>query len=261
MRKLEFIEPVAAMRGRLSAKQSPLVYAPDNNAAYYSPVGSVNPALNYQQCFIGHKRKRDGLTYYSVRCRSSVNMTGDTKLRMAASGAAFYYTAFILRTKDTPEWGSLYSDLMEILHLLHPHDPNITLRKGITEDMRNMFYFKDDSVNFAAGTHRVTIHNPFATGGPGDYLPMDPPYICKYWTLLAPQPITFNIQGVSTDSIFGLANAGDTFLDIKFSEINVLGIWTSNGVVTCNHKILLYNGIQVGENDPIVDGATYTLGD
>lgn len=73
MRKIEFIAPVAAMRGNLSGKQS-LVYAENDNPAFDAPDGRQY-ARNYGPRFIGAKRSSDGKTYFAVKTKSAVNMS------------------------------------------------------------------------------------------------------------------------------------------------------------------------------------------
>lgn len=73
MRKIEFIAPVAAMRGNLSGKQS-LVYAENDNPAFDAPDGRQY-ARNYGPRFIGAKRSADGLTYFAVKTKSAVNVS------------------------------------------------------------------------------------------------------------------------------------------------------------------------------------------
>ena len=73
MRKIEFIAPVAAMRGNLSGKQS-LVYAENDNPAFDAPEGRQY-ARNYGPRFIGAKRSSDGKTYFAVKTKSAVKVS------------------------------------------------------------------------------------------------------------------------------------------------------------------------------------------
>lgn len=73
MRKIEFIAPVAAMRGNLSGKQS-LVYAENDNPAFDAPDGRQY-ARNYGPRFIGAKRSSDGKTYFAVKTKSAVKVS------------------------------------------------------------------------------------------------------------------------------------------------------------------------------------------
>lgn len=73
MRKIEFIAPVAAMRGNLSGKQS-LVYAENDNPAFDAPDGRQY-ARNYGPRFIGAKRSSDGKVYFAVKTKSAVKVS------------------------------------------------------------------------------------------------------------------------------------------------------------------------------------------
>lgn len=88
MKRIEFIAPVEAMRGNLSGKQDGLVYPQADNKAYESPVGSVNYAKNYRPSFIGAKRAKDGLKYFSVKTKTAIHLTTKSKKQMALLGGA-----------------------------------------------------------------------------------------------------------------------------------------------------------------------------
>lgn len=88
MKRIEFIAPVEAMRGNLSGKQDGLVYPQADNKAYESPLGSVNYAKNYRPSFIGAKRAKDGLKYFSVKTKTAIHLTTKSKKQMAVLGGA-----------------------------------------------------------------------------------------------------------------------------------------------------------------------------
>ena len=85
MRRIEYIAPVAAVRGNLSGKQT-LLYPTKNNAAWESPSDKRNYATNYAPRYIGAKRSRDGHTFFAVKQRSSVTMSDAMRKQQAVLG-------------------------------------------------------------------------------------------------------------------------------------------------------------------------------
>lgn len=86
MKRIEFIAPVEAMRGNLSGKQEGLQYPAADNKAYESPLGSVNYAKNYRPSFIGAKRAKDGMKYFTVKTKTAIHLTAKSKRQMALLG-------------------------------------------------------------------------------------------------------------------------------------------------------------------------------
>lgn len=82
MRQIEFIAPVAAMRGNLSGKQT-LLYPTRDNSAWEAPANKRSYARNYKSRFIGNKRSGDGKIYFSVKSKSAVFGSNLSRLNQA----------------------------------------------------------------------------------------------------------------------------------------------------------------------------------
>lgn len=85
MRKIEFIPGILAMRGNLSGNQK-VGYPLQGGAAYDAPEG-VNHATAYRASYIGAKRAKDGLTYFAVKTKQTVNITPEARLKWAVLAA------------------------------------------------------------------------------------------------------------------------------------------------------------------------------
>lgn len=84
MKRIEFIAPVEAIRGNMSGKQT-LQYAENNNPAFDAPEGRQY-ARNYTPRYIGHRRAKDGLVYFSVKRKAATKIDATSKITMAALG-------------------------------------------------------------------------------------------------------------------------------------------------------------------------------
>ena len=139
MRRIEFIAPVASMRGNLSGSQE-LKY-PDNVPAWYAETGA--DAENYVPRYVGAKRSRDGHTYFAVKKRAVNTLSSGTRQWpsiMAYSASAYQtlstsarWSEIILCAKyegaSSSTWqGKTASQLVRSkLHTLYSGDNSITI--------------------------------------------------------------------------------------------------------------------------------------
>lgn len=257
MKRIEFIEPVSAMRGNLSGNQV-LVYPDNDNKAWESPHGQVNYARNYQPRFIGAKRQRDGLNYFMVRTKSAINMSPKTIDTMSIFGAV----------------GGVYGAIHDAgLGLLVPITQVYFRAKGAGYEgsLRKWCYdiidpalrAKDPTIVFAAGGQSFAINNPWIGTGNTHDVVVKGEVLVKFWDYLTNQyGFKFSVDGNT-----GVAFSGATFLHVcEDPTINVLGLkaveYDDRGqtiyVIEYDGKYLMYGNHVVSWNEEIVAGRAYT---
>lgn len=217
MKRIEFIAPVEAMRGNLSGDQK-LVYALNDNPAYDAPVGSVNYARNYQPRFIGAKRAKDGLKYFSVKTKSAVNLTPAAKLHLAIfGGAAAIYNAI---KKNTEVWMKLVLAYTAFTQ----NGGTMSIRKYAIRALSRGLEAKQADLILSFGNKECVVANPFwgdRSSQSGDWVNITTESLIKFWGELCPAPVNFTIDGAN-----GIAKAGMTFDSLINSNLylNVLGL-------------------------------------
>ena len=99
MKRIEYYMPVECMRGNLSGRQS-IEYDAQGAKGYDVPKGTIATAVNYSPRIIAKRFGRDGLKFFQIRTKTSVNMTAARKLSMALLGGVGAMIAAILRDKS-----------------------------------------------------------------------------------------------------------------------------------------------------------------
>ena len=152
MKRIEFIAPVESMRGNLSGSQE-LQYRENNNPAYEAPNGDAH-ALNYQPRFVGAKRSKDGLKYFSVRTKSTTKLNNATRMTMAVlSVVAAMKSA--LRTAHAADWAKLQQAYAyQVQHGISVPD---TFDKWIFEIFGQMLKYRQSSYVFNQASISVTV--------------------------------------------------------------------------------------------------------
>lgn len=156
MKRIEFIAPVEAMRGNLSGRQD-LLYAENDNKAYYGPVGSVNYARNYSPRFIGAKRASDGRKYFSVKTKTANHLTTKAKYAMALLGGTGAIVAAILRNKTLTPYVEAYAQWLELQNLGNKKTFRETLSAWVRQGLAN----KSATIAFAGPRPVYSIPNPW----------------------------------------------------------------------------------------------------
>lgn len=156
MKRIEFIAPVEAMRGNLSGHQN-LLYAENDNKAYYGPVGSVNYARNYSPRFIGAKRAADGRKYFSVKTKTANHLTTKAKYAMALLGGTGAIVASILRNKTLTPYVEAYAQWLELQNLGNKKTFRETLSAWVRQGLAN----KSATIAFAGPRPVYSIQNPW----------------------------------------------------------------------------------------------------
>lgn len=146
VKRIQYMMPVEWVRGNISGRQV-LAYGSDSEKAYSLPDGSITAANDYRPRLIAKVRARDRLKYFSVRTRSSVNMSASMRRNMALLGGCGAILAAIMRDHT----GELYISCVRVLAEYE------TLRAALSPVIRQMLSDKEDSADFRG----VLIDNPW----------------------------------------------------------------------------------------------------
>lgn len=253
MKRIEFIAPVEAIRGNMSGAQK-LVYAENDNPAYNSPMGQRNYARNYRPSFIGAKRAKDGLKYFSVRTKSAVGMTLKAKKAMALLGGTGAIFGSIMRSKTSELYANLYAQWIELQQM----GSKKTFKQSVCDVIRQGLINKVAEIPYAGPRGVVNITNPWNYTGETPNVSIGLDTTAKFWTELAKNPIAFTVEGLK-----GVAHDGDTFEDIISSQYNVLNmsVGVSNNVKIGN--LYLFDGVDTyyGGGESVEENGTYLLTD
>ena len=201
MKRIEFIAPVEAMRGNLSGAQK-LQYPTDDQGAYEGPVGSVNYARNYSPRFVGSKRAKDGLKYFSVRTKTANHLTAKAKKAMALLGGAGAMYAAIVKNKSSQLYTSLYAQYLKFQEL----GDKRTFRAFMMDVLRRGLEQKLTVIVVAGPLSPISIDNPWNTTETTPNVQVAQEILVKFWTELALNGIVFTVDGMK-----GVARNGETF--------------------------------------------------
>lgn len=238
MKRIEFVFPVDAMRGNLSGDQK-LVYAENDNPAFDAPVGSVHYARNYQPRFIGSKRSKDGLKYFSVKTKSAVNLTPATKLHLAIfGGAAAIYNAM---KKNTEVWMTLVLAYTAFTQ----NGGTMSIRQYAIRALSRGLEVKQADLILSFGNKECVVANPFfgdRSSQSGAWVDITTESLIKFWGELCPAPRLFTIGGAK-----GIAKEGMTFSSIINDNqyLNILGL--SSEEIEPEAPYEAYTAVKFGE--------------
>lgn len=251
MKRIEFIAPVVAMRGNLSGKQD-IVYPTNDNRAWDAPSDKREYARNYQPRFIGAKVAKNGKTYFAVRTKTAVNMTGAVRTQQAILSVSSVI-ADIVR-KDA----ALINQLQALFMANHPEGWSYkrwlmsNIKSGLAQKKTIVFpgyeslaavYVKNPYINTVQPSSAVDI---------SEYFPTE--LLVKFWMQLANDPVTFTVAGMK-----GICNEGDSFLDFTQDGYNVLGLVVDDKVKLGEEWLLNSDGEYVDGGDKPSNGEIFTL--
>ena len=257
MKRIEFIAPVEAVRGNLSGSQD-LKYAKRDNPAWDAPDG-VQAAKNYTPRFVGAKRSKDGLKYFSVRKSGVVNI--NTKSRETMALLACSATCFLAASKTL----AILSQLQIAFVAAKASDPSLTWRKwlqGILYEMlaNKQGYAAVSYVSPSTGTtETIKIGNPWVAPGAGvtgvTPLTISTSILVKFWTQMAVDGFNFTIVAAGGLRVKGIAYSGLNWETLtEDAEKNVLGLYIDHD----DSDALKYKGLYVLNKDGegIIDTAS-----
>ena len=215
MRSIEFIAPVAYMRGNLSGEKK-LTYPTKNNDAWDAPDDKKSYATNYTPRYIGAKRSATGKSIFSVKQRSAVNMTSAVRMQQALLGASVSLTSSM--TKQLTILPSLQS-AYERAKLIGLTTKNFT--KWVQEQTAIYLQNKTD-IYFNLDSSVFIVQNPFLNDHAQGAVAIDginTSILVKFWTILSVNGLTFKVAGAT-----GIGFNDEVFEVLISSDINVLGL-------------------------------------
>lgn len=260
MRRIEYIAPVAAIRGNLSGNQK-LLYPTDSNSAWDSPSNKRNYATNYTPRYIGAKRSRDGHTFFAVKQRSSVTMSDAMRKQQAVlGGSKAIYDALIHNPLTIGRIQALYMESPE------RNSYGWSMYKWAYYQISGQVGSKIAGIRIIGklngGLQPLIVQNPWistvVSGAVSVTISAD--VLVKFWMQLANNPVEFTVNGA-----IGVAYDGETFQHVVASSHNVLGLSIdSNNKVKLGDMWLCYDvdgtkhsPTNNDETDTSVDGAYY----
>lgn len=219
MRRIEYIAPVAAIRGNLSGNQA-LLYPTKNNSAWYSPSDKRNYATNYTPRYIGAKRSRDGHTFFAVKQRSAVTMSDAMRNQQAVlGGTKAIYDALIHNPLTIGRMQALYIESPE------RNSYGWSMYKWAYSQISGQVASKIAGIRIIGKLNGeqtpLVVKNPWisTTVAGAVAVTISAEILAKFWMQLANNPIQFTVNGA-----IGVAHSGDYFEDIMGSPYNVLGL-------------------------------------
>lgn len=255
-RRIGFIAPVEYIAGNLSGTRE-LEYPTNDNAAYDSPMGSVNYARNYVTRYIGVRRASDGKTFFQVKTKTATHVTTRSKKSMALLGGAGAMFASLMRIKTSAVYAGILAQFIELQQL----GLKDSFREYVMGNFRSMLVNKAEYVVFSGPQSPVTVNNPWVASAmtPGANVSND--ILKKFWSELAIDGISFTIAGLQ-----GIGKAGETFAEIITSDHNVLNLTTEEISGTEYVKIsyafvLDEGGDYVTSGEQIAPGVAYGVTD
>lgn len=215
MKRIEFIEPVDAMRGNMSGNQV-LKYPTNDNSAWDAPDNRRNYAKNYTPRYIGAKKASNGLKYFAVKTRTATFLSPKARRAMAVfGGTAAIYANIITNAAQ------LYNDCLAYYNKTLEFGNKKTFRNTICEIIRDMLQNRKTTGYRIVSGVSVTIDNPWLKPAPnGSPLNVDVPdaVLVKFATQLGP---------------LGLAEFKIEYNDSVYKFFNITGkTWTENRKVT-----------------------------
>lgn len=246
MKRTSFIAPVESMRGNLSGKQD-LRYANNENKAFDAPEGRQY-ARNYRASYIGARRAKDGLNYFSVKTKSATKIDAASLNRMACLGAAGAMVGSILRQKSS----TLFENLLRVYGALQIQgviSKDTSLRKWLFENLYTVLSGKIAILRVGAtvGTTQIQaiINNPFVnTEEQTTGAEISNSLIEKFWMQLALNPVKEKISG--TDLVI-ISHVDETFAQLVASNHNFLGLVSATSGVAMSGPISGYLNVTKSE--------------
>lgn len=262
MKKIEFIAPVEAMRGKLSGNQI-LLYAENDNPAFESPKGQRNYARNYRPSFIGAKVSSTGKVYFAVKTKSAVHMTNKAILAMALQGATGALVGALLASKSAQPYLTANAAYM----IARVKDQRLTFRKYVSDKVRAAIAAKAANIAWTETGISVSFKNPWYDGTMTTGAEVSSDVLAKFWNVLATSGVTFTVDGKPGIAVGAIGDTpAQAFLSIiNNDKLNIIPLSRGAGMYQDN---ILANGryVKLGTqyivgSDTPVDGAAYTTTD
>lgn len=250
MKRIKYISPIEEMSGNLSGAQN-LKYPTKDNKAFESPEGSVNYARNYKNRFIGAVRRKDGMCYFSVKTKTATHITPRSLMAMALLGGTGAMYAALVRTKASATYAGIYAQWVELQNIGETR----SFREFVMDAFRRMLASKEPKVVFTGPRPgAITVNNPW-TGGTNDDITISREILAKFWPQLAPNGVTFTIDGIKV-----LSEIGFVFEDaIAIAENQPLNLSKNEQdyILMGGRYVVTANGEHITADDTAVPNAKY----
>ena len=257
MKRIKFLPPFDFLTGNISGAQD-LLYPSNNNKAFYSPLGEVNYAENYQPRFIAYQIRQSNKRYFNVRTRTAFHATTRSMTAVSLIGATGAMYASLLNHKSSVA----YSDIRNQWLALQAIGMTDSFRQYVMKILRQMIVNKEQTGVFTGPySTPTTVWNPWAGVQQTTALAVDLAVVAKFWDYLAVDGFSFTIDGAK-----GICNTDQQFEDVIDGQINVLnlGIREYNNVeyvIYSGRYVLQPNGMYVRPSAYVGNGVAYKTTD
>lgn len=180
MKRIEFIEPVGAMRGNMSGSQV-LVYPTEDNSAWDAPDNRRNYAKNYTPRYIGAKKASNGLKYFAVKTRTATLLSPKARRAMAVFGGTGAIYANIITNA-----AQLYNDCLAYYNKTLEFGNKKTFRNTICDIIRDMLQNRKSAGSRIVSGVSVSIDNPWITTSATPNANVPAAILFKFATQLGP---------------------------------------------------------------------------
>lgn len=272
-KKVFMIAPFEAMTGNLSGEQK-LQYAENNNPAYEAPNGTQY-ARNYHTRYIGARRGKDGLAYFSVKKATATVLNASTRMTMATLAAVSAIRSAMMK-EHAQDYVQILANLTaEIVQGIVSGTGKRTIMSLFYEKVADMLQGHKPNVVFGSDATAVTINNPWTigVGVPSYALEINP----VVWVKFAPQFLIYaaNVYGGALFTVNGktfvapFINAQGTICqwqyitDHEATNPNEEALYTgfeesAEGKVTYGGNVVYLASTAQETGDTIVANAKYT---
>ena len=246
MRGIEFIAPVAYMRGNLSGEKK-LTYPTKNNDAWDAPDDKKSYATNYTPRYIGAKRSATGKSIFSVKQRSAVNMTSAVRMQQALLGASVSLSSSMVKQLTIlPSLQSAYARAVNNGLTTKTFTKWVQEQSAIyLENKSDIFFNLDNSV--------FIVENPFIgshESGAVSITGVNSAILVKFWGQLSLNGSSFTVAGQK-----GVCFVGENFIDLIASNHNILGLSRSDTQVEGMYPVKKGDLFLVFEDDGTIYSA------
>lgn len=257
MKRIKFLPPFDFLTGNISGAQD-LLYPSNNNKAFYSPLGEVNYAENYQPRFIAYQIRLSNKRYFNVRTRSAFHATTRAMKAISLLGGVGAMYASLLNNKATTTYEKVHAQWVALQEL----GMTDTFRQYVMKILRQMIVNHAEDATFAGPVSSpVTVSNPWFEGTQTAAFAISNSILVKFWPYLAD-----NGRKCTIDDATCIFKAGDTWAELQSSNYDVLNIQSAIAyqppLVTMNGRYIKNSGgAYVNVNMAIVAEEKYTTTD
>lgn len=182
MKRIEFIAPIAAMRGNLSGAQK--LHYGDNKAAWDAAVAGIVSAANYDPSYIGIKILKSGKKVFSLKQKSTTNLDTDSRFAMACFGGGCSWGAAIRKNSTAAAGAQAGYDFARELGVI-PRD--LSFEGYVMKQCHEALESKAQVVEFPirGNVHAGAVNNPWVTGGSGTTVDVPTKIVTKFESQLS----------------------------------------------------------------------------